>query len=260
MLSLDNAFSDDEAREFDARVRRFLRLGDDPVAYTAEPKIDGLSASLRYENGVLVQGATRGDGRVGEDVTANLKTIGEIPHRLAGDGWPDVIEMRGEVYFGTTTSPPSTPPPEAAGQQTYVNPRNAASGSLRQIDPKITAQRNLHFFAYAWGLLSAPVRRDPVGGAARRSARWGFQVTPQAKRVDGAEGLLEAYAELERAAPAPRLRHRRHRLQGRPARLAAAARLRLPLAALGGRPQVPGRAGPHHPRTPSTCRSAAPAR
>ena len=200
MLSLDNAFSDDEAREFDARIRRFLRLGDEPVAYTAEPKIDGLSASLRYEKGVFVQGATRGDGRVGEDVTANLKTIGEIPHRLAGDGWPDVIEIRGEVYFEHADFAALNAAMEAAGQKTYVNPRNTASGSLRQLDPKITAQRNLHFFAYAWGLLSAPFAATQWE-ALEALKRWGFKVTPQAKPVLGAEGLLEAYAELERLRP-----------------------------------------------------------
>jgi DNA ligase (NAD+) len=200
MLSLDNAFTDDDAREFDARVRRFLRLGEDPVAYTAEPKIDGLSASLRYERGLFVQGATRGDGRVGEDVTANLKTIGEIPHRLAGDGWPEVIEIRGEVYFGHEDFAALNAAAEAAGQRTYVNPRNAASGSLRQIDPKITAQRGLHFFAYAWGLLSAPFAETQWGAlAALRS--WGFTVTPQAKQVFGVDGLLEAYVELERLRP-----------------------------------------------------------
>ena len=200
MLSLDNAFSDDDAQEFDARVRRFLRLGEDAVAYTAEPKIDGLSASLRYEKGVLVQGATRGDGRVGEDVTANLRTIGEIPHRLAGDGWPDIIEIRGEVYFGHDDFAALNAAAEAAGQRTYVNPRNAASGSLRQIDPKITAQRGLHFFAYAWGLLSAPFA-ETQWGALESFRRWGFTVTPQARQVFNVEGLLEAYAEMERLRP-----------------------------------------------------------
>src|SRR3984957_1458321 len=172
------------------------RRGDEPVAYTAEPKIDGLSASLRYEKGVFVQGATRGDGRVGEDVTANLKTIDEIPHRLAGDGWPDVIEVRGEVYFGHDDFAALNAAAEATGQRTYVNPRNAASGSLRQIDPKITAQRGLHFFAYAWGQLSAPFA-ETQWGALDAFRRWGFQVTPQARQVFNVEGLLEAYVEME---------------------------------------------------------------
>ncbi|HEY3797949.1 MAG TPA: NAD-dependent DNA ligase LigA [Caulobacteraceae bacterium] len=200
MLSLDNAFSDDDAREFDARVRRFLRLGEDPVFYTAEPKIDGLSASLRYENGLLVQGATRGDGRVGEDVTANLKTVSEIPHRLKGRGWPDVIEVRGEVYFRGEDFRALNASAEAAGQRTYVNPRNTASGSLRQINPEITGQRALRFFAYAWGLHSAPFA-ETQWEALQRFREWGFQVTPQARRVEDAAGLLEAYAEMERLRP-----------------------------------------------------------
>ncbi len=200
MLSLDNAFSDEDAVEFDARVRRFLRLGDEVVAYTAEPKIDGLSASLRYERGVLVQGATRGDGRVGEDVTENLRTIGEIPHRLKGSGWPDLIEVRGEVYFGHDDFAALNAAAEAAGQRTYVNPRNAAAGSLRQIDAKITAQRHLRFFAYAWGLLSAPFA-DTQWQALAAFKAWGFQVTPQAARVEGADGLLAAYAKMEALRP-----------------------------------------------------------
>jgi len=200
MLSLDNAFSDDDAREFDARIRRFLRLGDEPVAYTAEPKIDGLSASLRYEKGVLAQGATRGDGRVGEDVTENLKTIKEIPHRLKGSGYPDVIEIRGEVYFTHADFAALNAAAEAAGQRTYVNPRNSASGSLRQIDPKITAQRSLRFFAYAWGVISAPFA-ETQWEALQLLKAWGFRVTEEAKRVEGIDGLLGAYTALEAARP-----------------------------------------------------------
>ena len=184
MLSLDNAFSDEDAVEFDARVRRFLRLGDEVVAYTAEPKIDGLSASLRYERGVLVQGATRGDGRVGEDVTENLRTIGEIPHRLKGSGWPDLIEVRGEVYFGHDDFAALNAAAEAAGQRTYVNPRNAAAGSLRQIDPKITAQRHLRFFAYAWGLISDPFADTQWQALAALRPKLSFDIDGVVYKVD----------------------------------------------------------------------------
>jgi len=200
MLSLDNAFSDDDALEFDARVRRFLRLGDESVAYTAEPKIDGLSASLLYRDGVFVRGATRGDGRVGEDVTPNLRTLGEIPARLKGSGWPQSIEVRGEIYFGHADFAALNEAAEAAGQRTYVNPRNAASGSLRQIDPRITAQRSLRFFAYAWGEISAPFA-ESQWQALDLLRSWGFGVTPQARRVEGPEGLLAAYREMETVRP-----------------------------------------------------------
>ena len=200
MLSLDNAFSDEDAAEFDARVRRFLRLSEEPVAYTAEPKIDGLSCSIRYENGVLVQAATRGDGRIGEDVTANVRTLAEIPKRLAGAGWPDVIEVRGEVYLGHEEFAAMNAAAEAAGQRTYANPRNAAAGSLRQIDPKITATRPLRFFAYAWGLLSAPFAQTQWEALQALKA-WGFQITPQSRRILGLEGLLDAYRFMEAERP-----------------------------------------------------------
>ena len=200
MLSLDNAFSDADALEFDARVRRFLRLDDSDIAYTAEPKIDGLSASLRYEGGVLVRGATRGDGRVGEDVTANLLTIADIPRRLSGSGWPQVVEVRGEVYLSHAAFAELNAQAEAAGQKTYANPRNAAAGSLRQIDPKVTATRPLGFFAYAWGEVSAPFA-DTQWRALSLLAEWGFVTTPQSRRVEGGEGLMAAYREMEAARP-----------------------------------------------------------
>ena len=200
MLSLDNAFADSEAQEFDARIRRFLRLGpSETVTYTAEPKIDGLSCSIRYQHGALVQAATRGDGRVGEDVTANVRAIGDIPRRLAGEGWPEVIEIRGEVFLGHEEFAALNAAAQA-GQKTYANPRNAAAGSLRQIDARITATRPLKFFAYAWGLASAPFAQTQWEALGRLKA-WGFQTTPQSERVDDAAGLLAAYARMEAERP-----------------------------------------------------------
>ncbi len=201
MLSLDNAFADSEAEEFDARIRRFLRLSpSETVGYTAEPKIDGLSCSIRYEKGVLVQAATRGDGRVGEDVTANVRTVGDIPPRLLGEGWPDVIEVRGEVYLGHEAFIALNAAAEEAGQKTYANPRNAAAGSLRQIDSTVTARRPLSFFAYAWGEISAPFAQTQWQALGLLKA-WGFQTTPQSERVENAAGLLAAYARMETERP-----------------------------------------------------------
>ena len=201
MLSLDNAFADSEAVEFDARIRRFLRLtAAETVAYTAEPKIDGLSCSIRYEKGVLVQAATRGDGRVGEDVTANVRTVADIPKRLQGSGWPDAIEIRGEVYLGHEEFAALNAAAEKAGQKTYANPRNAAAGSLRQIDSAITAKRPLKFFAYAWGLHSARFAETQWEALAKLKA-WGFSTTPQSERVENAAGLLAAYARMEAERP-----------------------------------------------------------
>jgi DNA ligase (NAD+) len=201
MLSLDNAFSNEEATEFDARIRRFLRLGpSEDVAYTAEPKIDGLSCSIRYENGVLVQAATRGDGRIGEDVTANVRTVADIPKRLAGSGWPDAIEIRGEVYLGHEQFAALNAAAAEAGQRTYANPRNAAAGSLRQIDSSITAKRPLKFFAYAWGLMSAPFAATQWEALGKLKA-WGFSTTPESERVQNAQGLLDAYVRMEAERP-----------------------------------------------------------
>jgi DNA ligase (NAD+) len=198
MLSLDNAFADEEVDEFVGRIRRFLRLDDQPLAFSAEPKIDGLSANLSFEGGVLVRGATRGDGRVGEDVTANLRTLLDIPQRLSSSGWPDRIEIRGEVYMETAAFSAMNAEALARGERTYVNPRNAAAGSLRQLDPGVTGRRPLRFFAYAWGLVSAPFAESQMDALAALEA-WGFRVNPLSRRVLDAEGLRGVYAELARA-------------------------------------------------------------
>jgi DNA ligase (NAD+) len=198
MLSLDNAFDSAEVVDFVARIRRFLKLSaDEPLAFVAEPKIDGLSANLRYENGVLVTGATRGDGRTGEDVTANLRTIKEIPQTLSGKGWPDIIEVRGEVYASNDGFDAFNAAAEAEGSRTYANPRNFAAGSLRQKDPAITAKRPLRFFAYAWGEVSRPLA-ETQAEALEALRSWGFKVNARSRRVEDTDGLLALYDGLQR--------------------------------------------------------------
>jgi DNA ligase (NAD+) len=156
MLSLQNAFAEEDVAEFVARIRRFLSLKDgEEVVFTAEPKIDGLSMSLRYEGGALIRAATRGDGFEGEDVTANIKTLEDVPHKLKGRGVPELCEIRGEVYMLKHDFLALNKRQAEAGGQIFANPRNSAAGSLRQKDPSITASRPLHFFAYAWGEMSA---------------------------------------------------------------------------------------------------------
>ena len=196
MLSLGNAFDDADVTDFDARIRRFLNLeADAELVFTSEPKIDGLSASLRYEKGVLVQGATRGDGRVGEDITANLKTLPDIPHQLP-TGVPDIVEVRGEVYMSHADFAALNARQEAAGGKIFANPRNAAAGSLRQLDPEITKQRPLKFFAYAWGDISAMPANTQSGMMARFS-EWGFSVNPAFVTAADTAGLLAHWAEIE---------------------------------------------------------------
>lgn len=240
MLSLANAFSDEDVRDWVDRFWKFFlgaelvlyeeaasgpfedidptreqvefaraqsllqkkreALGD--VYFTAEPKIDGLSASLRYENGVFVRGATRGDGTEGEDITENLKTIGDIPHKLAGSGWPAVIEIRGEVYMTHAEFKRLKEHSAKFGGQDYVNPRNTAAGSLRQKDPRITASRNLNFFAYAWGI-AEDANGNPTPPAAtqaevvRKFKQWGFATNPLMLRTQSAEALIAHYRAIE---------------------------------------------------------------
>ena len=195
MMSLSNAFGDDDVRDFDASLRRYLGLGaDDALAYTAEPKIDGLSLSLRYEGGVLVQAATRGDGAVGENVTQNARTISDIPERV--EGAPEVMEVRGEVYMSHADFEALNERQEARGGKTFANPRNAAAGSLRQLDSKITASRPLKFFAYSWGELSEPLAETQMKAIARLDDM-GFSTNPLTVRCEGPQEMLDHYAKIE---------------------------------------------------------------
>lgn len=196
MLSLGNAFDDEEVSEFAARVRRFLSLKtDDALAFTAEPKIDGLSISLRYENGHFVEAATRGDGAEGENVTPNVATIREIPKKLKGRHVPEVAEVRGEIYMGHADFAALNAAQAESGGKVFANPRNAAAGSLRQLDPAITAARPLRFFAYAWGEMS-DMPSDSQNGMVEAFAHWGMPVNPLMTLCESAEDLLSFYREI----------------------------------------------------------------
>ncbi|QTL05859.1 NAD-dependent DNA ligase LigA [Aquabacter sp. L1I39] len=196
MLSLANAFSDEEVEEFVGRVRRFLDLKDgDEVAFTAEPKIDGLSCSLRYERGELKSAATRGDGSVGEDVTANVRTIAEIPHRLDAPDVPEIIDIRGEVYMDAADFQALNARQEEAGKPVFANPRNAAAGSLRQLDSNVTASRPLRFFAYAWGEATS-LPAETQKGVVDAFARWGLPTNPLTIIATDTAGLLAHYRSI----------------------------------------------------------------
>ncbi len=196
MLSLSNAFSDDDVRDFAERLRRFLSLDAQALlALTAEPKIDGVSLALRYERGALVEAATRGDGAVGENVTANARTIDGVPARLTGDV-PDVFEVRGEVYVLNADFEAMNAAQEASGEKIYANPRNFAAGSLRQLDPAITASRPLRFFAYAWGDHSA-LPAETQSSVVDVFATWGLKTNPLMRRCETVDDLLDHYRSIE---------------------------------------------------------------
>lgn len=196
MLSLDNAFEDEDVSDFADRIRRFLALkADEELAFTAEPKIDGLSASLRYEQGKFVLGATRGDGAIGEDVTENLRTLKDIPQSLKGRGIPDVIEVRGEVFLSHADFARLNREQEARGQKGFANPRNAAAGSLRQLDPEVTQRRPLKFFAYTWGEVTK-LPGKTQSEIIESFASWGFPTNPLMTRCTDVAALLAFYQKI----------------------------------------------------------------
>ena len=195
MLSLGNAFNDEDVADFDTRIRKYLGLTNDTdLKYTAEPKIDGLSLSLRYENGALVQAATRGDGATGENVTANARTIADIPHHI--NGAPEVLEVRGEVYMSHAAFTALNENQTQKSGKTFANPRNAAAGSLRQLDAKVTKARPLRFFAYAWGELSTPLA-DTQSGAIARLGAFGFVTNELTQVCVGPTAMIAHYRKIE---------------------------------------------------------------
>ncbi|KUJ85891.1 DNA ligase (NAD(+)) LigA [Ruegeria marisrubri] len=195
MMSLGNAFDDEDVADFDRSVRKYLGLGPEvPLAYTAEPKIDGLSLSLRYERGVLVQAATRGDGEVGENVTANARTVPDIPKRI--EDAPEVLEVRGEVYMSHADFDALNARQAEAGGKLFANPRNAAAGSLRQLDAEITRSRPLRFFAYSWGEISEPLGETQIEAIARLQ-EYGFQTNPLTRLCETLDEMLAHYREIE---------------------------------------------------------------
>jgi DNA ligase (NAD+) len=196
MLSLDNAFAEEDVRDFIGRIVRFLKLSDENIDFSAEPKIDGLSMSLRYEGGELVTAATRGDGAEGEDVTANIRTLEDVPERLKGRNVPEICEVRGEVYMTKQAFLALNERQKAEGGTIFANPRNSAAGSLRQKDPAITASRPLGFFAYAWGEISA-MPEDTQSGMIHWFERCGFKTNPLTKLCHSAEELLAFHHRIE---------------------------------------------------------------
>jgi DNA ligase (NAD+) len=196
MLSLDNAFAEQDVIDFAGRIMRFLKLPDDKIDFSAEPKIDGLSMSLRYEGGELVTAATRGDGAEGEDVTANIRTLEDVPHKLKGRNVPDICEVRGEVYMTKKAFLALNERQKAAGDTIFANPRNSAAGSLRQKDPSITASRPLGFFAYSWGQMSA-MPENTQTGMIHWFERCGFKTNPLTKLCHSVEHLIAFHRKIE---------------------------------------------------------------
>ncbi|MGJ5077911.1 NAD-dependent DNA ligase LigA [Bradyrhizobium sp. HKCCYLS3013] len=196
MLSLDNAFAEEDVRDFVGRIARFLKLADERIDFSAEPKIDGLSMSLRYEGGELVTAATRGDGAEGEDVTANIRTLKDVPHRLHGRNLPDICEVRGEVYMTKQAFLALNERQKEAGDTVFANPRNSAAGSLRQKDPTITASRPLGFFAYAWGEMSA-LPAETQSGMIKWFERCGFTTNPLTRLCHSVEELIAFHRHIE---------------------------------------------------------------